>query len=144
MILEVVAFEPEHHTALEADAAPVGGATGLVTYPMLRLMASNPSLTLLADGRPVACGGVLQQWPGRYSGWAFLNPSSARHMVAVTRGTRNLLDALVGRIEMTVRVDFHAGHRWAKMLGFEIETPLLRAFGPEGEDHVGYVRLNGV
>ena len=44
--------------------------------------------------------------------------------------------------ESTVRRDFALGQRWARMLGFEIETPVLRQFGPEGEDHVGYVKFN--
>jgi len=28
-------------------------------------------------------------------------------------------------------------------LGFELETPLLRQYGHDGADHVGYVRING-
>jgi hypothetical protein len=32
--------------------------------------------------------------------------------------------------------------KWAKMLGFRVETPLLTMFGPEGESHVSYVRIN--
>ena len=42
---------------------------------------------------------------------------------------------------MTVLKDFKQGHRWAKILGFELETPTLRAYGPAGEDHAGYVRI---
>jgi hypothetical protein len=43
---------------------------------------------------------------------------------------------------MTVRKDFVQGHRWAQMLGFEMETPEMKAYDPQGATHVGYVRFN--
>jgi hypothetical protein len=45
-------------------------------------------------------------------------------------------------VELTVLKHFAAGHRWAKMLGFEIEAPLMRGYNPDGTDSVGYARYN--
>ncbi len=47
-----------------------------------------------------------------------------------------------GRMEFTVRKDFAAGHVFARLLGFEVETPCMKSYGPFGEDHVGYIRMN--
>jgi hypothetical protein len=63
-------------------------------------------------------------------------------MLLITKTIRRYLAQVGGRIELTVRADFEAGQRWVRALGFHIETPRLEAFGPEGEDHIGYVRFN--
>ena len=63
-------------------------------------------------------------------------------MVFIAGAVQRALGRVKGRVEFTVRADFEKGHRWAKMLGFTVESPLLRAYGPLGEDHVGYVRFN--
>ena len=97
------------------------------------------SWTLVHGADPVACGGTTQAWPGRHLAWMLISKLAAPHMLAITRRVKAGLEGLKGRIELTVRHDFQAGHRWAKMLGFEVETPLLAAYGPAGEDHVGYV-----
>lgn len=94
------------------------------------------------EGDPIAVAGTIKQWPGRHLAWAYLPVSTGHHMLWITREVKRNLDTLDGRIEMTVRADFEPGQRWAKMLGFELETPLLRRFGPQGEDHVGFVRIN--
>jgi hypothetical protein len=86
------------------------------------------------------CAGTIEQWRGRRTCWAYLNKDTGPNMRWITRRCKEHLDAIPGRLEFTVRQDFAAGHRWAKLLGFEVETPLLVAYGPEGEDHVGYVR----
>ena len=100
--------------------------------------------TVVADGDPVACGGTLLQWPGRHQAWMYLNSKTGPHMRFITKAVKAGMDKLQGRIEMTVRADFAQGHRWARILGFRIENEpgILRAFGPEGEDHVSYVKFN--
>lgn len=99
--------------------------------------------TLFYEAKPVACGGFFLVWKGRYIAWMLLDPQSGRHMGAVTRHTLARMAELKGRIELTVRAEFEQGHRWARMLGFKVETPTLERFGHDGSDHVGYVRING-
>jgi hypothetical protein len=41
-----------------------------------------------------------------------------------------------------VHAGFKDGKRWAEALGFSVETPVLRQYGPDGADHVGYLRIN--
>lgn len=98
--------------------------------------------TWIVDGNPVCCAGLVQQWPGRHTAWAYLVRGTLPHMSWITPTARELIGAKPGRVEFTVRVDFPAGQRWARQLGFKVETPLLKAYGPEGEDHIGFVRFN--
>ena len=106
-------------------------------------MARGVARTIVNDdGAPVMCGGILQQWPGRHMAWALFDAHADKHVFGIVRIAREFFDEVQGRIEFTVRCDFDAGHRFAKALYFEVETPLLRCYGPEGEDHVGYVRFN--
>lgn len=100
------------------------------------------SWTGVVHGSPIACAGTVTHWPGRHYAWAVLGSSTAPHMRWITREVLRRLDELKGRIEMTVLVDFKAGHRWAKMLGFEVETPCMKGYGPVGESHAMYVRFN--
>lgn len=109
----------------------------------LRAMERAPNTwTAVVDGLPVASGGTLELWPGRHQAWAYLSARAQESILLVSRTARDVLRRVPGRVECTVRADFPAGQKWAKLLGFQIETPCLRAFGPQGEDHVGYVLLN--
>lgn len=108
------------------------------------LAEAGESFSYLVGEDIVACGGEIDQWAGRKQAWMFLAPGSEKHLLAITRRIKDKLEVTPGRVEMTVIKSFEPGHRWAKMLGFEVETPCLRAYGPAGEDHVGYVRINEV
>lgn len=121
----------------EGQPAPFDADTLLV-------LEKQNSWTVVADGNPVACGGTMQQWPGRHLAWVYLNDSTGPHMRFITRAVQSRLAKVQGRVEMTVRADFAQGHRWARILGFRIENEpgILRAFGPKGEDHVSYVKFN--
>lgn len=137
----VVPFRAWHMGWVQDAGAAVGGEGGLTAEVLLSLERQN-SWTAVVDGEPIACGGTMLQWPGRHIAWAYLNMSTGPHMRFVTRAVQEGLATVYGRIELTVRSDFEKGHRWARLLGFEVEAPVLKAFGPLGEDHVGYVKFN--
>lgn len=138
----VVPFRHWHLDWLREVDAPADGSD-VSQFPDTSVLESSCSWTGVVDGEPIGCAGIACQWEGRYVAWAYLGKRSGRHMRWITARAADYLQHPKGRIEMTVREDFPAGHRWAKMLGFEVETPLLRAYGPFGENHVGYVRMNG-
>ena len=142
MDLRVVKFFRHHYTWLRESNPPADGGQFIATESVLAQLERENSWTGVADGVPIACAGTIRQWPGRYMAWAYLGKNTAPHMVWITKQVIVQLEKLKGRVEMTVRSDFPIGQRWANMLGFEVETPCLRAFGPQGEDHVGFVRIN--
>ena len=137
-----VPFRRWHLAWLERDGDAEGGVGPHLTDEVLHSIELTDSWTGTYSGQPIVCAGLMQQWPGRYTAWAYLNKTSAKHMTWITRQALALMSKPKGRVEFTVRADFEKGLRWARMLGFEIETPCLRAFGPEQEDHVGFVRFN--
>ena len=110
---------------------------------MLRAMEQSPNTwTAVADGLPIASGGTLELWPGRHLAWAVLGDQARKNILAVSRTELEVVGRARGRIECTVRSDFVPGQQWAKLLGFRVESPCLEAFGPQGENHIGFVRIN--
>lgn len=137
-----VKFEPWHLAAI-VEAEPGELPDNLKDPQINEYLASldNSWSLLRADGAALWCGGTIPQWPGRHLGWSYVSQHAGPYMTRVTRKAIAVLNQATGRTEITVKADFAEGHRWAKLLGFEVETPLLRAYGPDGEDHVGYVRF---
>jgi hypothetical protein len=144
MTYRIRAFKrTDQYDLLQAGGECIGGHHD-PSWDTLCFMEANPSWTLEHDGQPIASGGYFPMWTGRYWAWALLNGLTRKHMTPITRYARQVLGTCPGgRLEISVRKDFQAGHRWARLLGFHIETPLLRQFGPDGADHVGYVRFIG-
>jgi hypothetical protein len=139
MLRKLVRFMPWHLDWLDEHGEP-----GAFTAPhavRVELMKQN-SWTGIVDGSVMFCAGTVMQWPGRHTSWAVLHKDSGPHMLWITRMVRANLASVQGRIELTVRADFPQGMHWARLLGFIIESPVLEKYGPEGEDHVGYVRIN--
>ena len=130
--MTLIDFEP-HHLALirpqeaqrhEMTDAPVGRAW-----------------TVVHDGLPMMCGGLVELWPGRAYAWALLDRDAGPVMLPMTRAIRSLLDRSgFRRIEMAVDVGFDPGRRWAVLLGFELEAT-ARRYMPHGGDAWIYVRL---
>lgn len=137
----LVPFKRWHFAWLYEKGLPADGMDFLPSLETMRHLEENGAWTAQVDGVPVACGGLIMQWPGRYQAWMVLNEDTGRYMRWLTRAVQARLAMTKGRVEATVRADFDKGHRWVRLLGFEVEAPLLRRYGPEGEDHVGYVRI---
>ena len=138
----VVPFRPIHYEWLRESNPVADGGMFVATPEMLAQIERENSWTGVVDGVPVVCAGTIQQWPGRHTAWAYLGKNTGPHMVWITKAVLANLAKINGRVEMTVRSDFPTGQRWARMLGFEVETPCMKAYGPQGEDHVGFVRIN--
>jgi len=137
----VTAFRRWHLDWLGPEAE--GGDFQLPLEAARELELSGLCQTVLYEDAPIACGGLAQIWPHRYQAWMLLDRRTGRHMPWITKQVSAYLQKVVGRVELTVRADFPQGQRWARMLWFELETPLLRQYGHDGADHVGYVRING-
>ena len=140
--LRVVPFKRIHYEWLRATSPVADGGMFVATDGILAQIETQNSWTGAANGEAIVCAGTIQQWPGRHTAWAYLGKHTGPHMLWITRAVLANLAKIKGRIEFTVRADFPQGQRWAKMLGFEVETPCLKAYGPTGEDQVGFVRIN--
>lgn len=138
----VVPFKTWHYEWLAAASAAAEGQRVALAGEMLATLEKQNSWTAVVDGAPLVCAGTIVQWPGRHLAWAYVARGTLPHMEWITAEAQRVLAAVKGRIETTVREDFVIGQRWAKRLGFQIETPRLHRYGPQGENHVGFYRLN--
>lgn len=137
MRVEFIPYEANHlarcFPGLDEGFAAKGAVPGL-------------SFSASVDGVVVGAAGLLPQWPGRAIAWLLTGVVPVRAWPAITRETSKILEAGHNagyrRIELTVRADHEAGHRWAHRLGFRRYCALY-LYGPDGADHVGYVKIRG-
>jgi hypothetical protein len=141
MILTITPFRPIHAELLFAGGVQpsqvsLPSATGLV-------VASLPgcALTAYAEGRVIACGGVVPFAPWLGTLWAILAKDAGAHMVELHRAVGRFIAAQpYRRLEASVPKGFTAGCRWMLLLGFRKEG-LMAGYGESGEDHVRYGRI---
>jgi hypothetical protein len=116
------------------------------------LVAGGPAWTAIGRhhdgtwGRILCCAGFTILWPanektrGHAMAWAMLAEGLGAAHLAVTRfAQRRIAEAPYSRLEAIVR-DVEAEKAWAWYCGFR-NPILLRAWGPEGEDHLLYERI---
>jgi len=134
-------FQAKHFEDLKEEPS-VAPLTSYLSTPHLEALEQAPfAYSILKDKRAIACGGVAEYWPGRGEAWMLLSPMGP-DFLAVTRIVSRFLSVCpVNRIEAAVEVDFEPGHRWAKLLGFQLDAPLLRSYLVNGKDCSLYSRV---
>lgn len=140
-----VPFQAEHYEAVAIHDAQAWLAR-YATVGSLRTLEGPYSGTLMRDGKPLVCGGVVPMWENRALAWCFFDGRFCPREFRTIHGyAKAFLDALpFRRVEAAVVVDFEAGHRWVKALGFACETPppaRMRAFQADGADCLLYARV---
>jgi hypothetical protein len=137
----VVPYEPRHLDEMTMQPSQ-RYARDFVTPEAAAAVAGFPAYTALADDQVIGCGGVVPYWHGRAEAWSFISDKAGPHFVAITRAVRKFLDAQPqDRIETAVDIDFVEGHRWARMLGFRLETGRMEKYRPDGGTCSKYVRI---
>lgn len=139
MIVEL--FKAEHMAALDLqEGGEFLGAN--MTPGQATVLENDYTFTGMHDGRVIVVGGLAEQWQGRALLWSYMDKDARNHMLAIHRATLRVIESYEGaRIEADVDVDFAPGHRWIQMLGFELETPRMRKYRPDGGDMARYVRI---
>lgn len=104
------------------------------------------AFTLLVDETVIAIIGGFPFVPGVVHFWAFLSKQVRKYPVEFHKVCLDILDWYEKhenprRIQWEVRADYKMGQKWAESLGLKREG-LMRAWGPNGEDHYLYARLN--
>lgn len=145
-MLSFVAFRPEHLAALQLQAAQAALQPLLAQPSYGKALVGPYTWTGIVDDRVVGCAGLLPQWPSRAIAWALLTGElTARHFLRAHHKVVAVLAAAqragTRRIETSVDAGFDAGHRWVRALGFAPEG-LMRAYSPDGRDHVLYARIS--
>jgi hypothetical protein len=139
-VIAVVPFQPGD---LDTVQGPASASRPRVTAEHAKSLAALPhNYTVLSDGHPIACGGVVEHWPGRWEAWAVLDGVSRKDFLAVHCAAKRILNELtVRRIEAVVRVGYTVGIRWVRALGFQQEAARMKHYGVDGEDYSMYARV---
>ena len=111
-----------------------------VNWDGVRQLENAWAKTVFDGERVLLCGGLVPLAGSRAVVWAYFSEAAGTRMLRLVRATRAFLtDAPFRRIEAFVDVDFWAGHRLVRLLGFELETPRKRAYRVDGGDSSEYV-----
>lgn len=139
MILET--FRAEHLHALDVQESQAY-LTPYVKPEHAQALEGTYAFTGMHAGRVIIVGGIAELASGRGLLWAYLDRQAGNMFVAVHRAAQRVIDSYEGaRIEAAVDCEFAPGHRWIKMLGFELETARMRKYRPDGGDSAMYVRI---
>jgi hypothetical protein len=140
-MIEIVKFKAEHWDQMEGQET-TAHLTPLIPREQMSALTGSPySYTLFSGDRIVAVAGVLEYWPGRGEAWAELAQVCRKDFLAIHNAAKRFLDVCpFVRVEATVDVDFVAAHRWAKLLGFEMEAPVMKKYGVDGHNYSLYAR----
>lgn len=138
-MIDVIPFKSEHLRTLTPQPEQQAEWADAVGAGM-----EGDGWSVQLNGKSLACGVLVALGDGRAAVQAFVGADAGPYMTKILRVTeRALRVAPYRRVEATVVEGFVAGDRLMRLLGFELETPKgMRRFGPNGETHMLYARLN--
>ena len=139
--MKVVPFQAEHFWAMDVQPAQAR-VRAHATPEEIASLEKHDAFTALVGDNPVMCFGWVPVYEHRAIVWALIAASAGPHFVGLTRIAKTVVNGLAfRRLEMEVDCEFEQGHRWAKMLGFELEAERLRGHRMDGGDSSIYARV---
>lgn len=132
----------EHISLIKPQSGEEKDKAHFMSPAFNHVLEKGMSLSFFAGSRCVGAGGIAPIFKHRAVAWTYLGADSGPYMHQITRKAREMFALYpADRIEMLVDYTHDAGHRWAKLLGFEVETARMRKSGIYGNDETMYVRI---
>lgn len=105
------------------------------------------AVSIMADGRLIACGGVLSIGPGIGYAWMFGSIHLRQHILWFVNELNNWLASIsqtldLHRLQTVCHVDDAQGIKWVESLGFVAEGTLKQYDAKRG-DYIMYARIKG-
>lgn len=128
--------------ANDGKAVSYAGSIDNANFEFIEKMGNT--FTIEQDGRVIAYGGVQSYWHNRGEAWINIAMNQHVNFLGIHRIAKDFLEEKlreINRIEAAVVIGFESGHRWVKLLGFEMEAPRLRKYLPNGSDCALYARV---
>ncbi|HET6890540.1 MAG TPA: hypothetical protein VFH31_05510 [Pyrinomonadaceae bacterium] len=139
--MEIVPFKPEHLAKIRLQGAQEY-LTSYIDPASVSALQVGSAFSAIEGDLVLGSAGVISIWHGRGIAWAWLSKDCGKYFVRIHRAVKRFLDMSdINRIEATVDCDFHAGHEWIHMLGFELEAERMRGYRPDGGDMSLYARV---
>lgn len=101
---------------------------------------------LYCDGRVISIFGLVDFWPGRCESFTFMGKNlGSKFIVAFKTIKKKLYEFLprYNRIECVIETDDKENQRWARALGFKLETERMHKFSTNGTDCSMFVLIGG-
>jgi hypothetical protein len=141
-MMRIIPFEASHLENLLLQPSQA------MLQPMLKergygdgLEKAGPSYSGVVGDQVLACMGLLPQWQERAIAWGLIAAEAGPYFKTITRAVFRTMELHpFRRIEASVKTDFEAGHRWARLLGFQREGT-MRAYTTDGDDYDLYARI---
>lgn len=141
-MIEFRSFHVDDPARIEAQTSQVGEQMFGSVEGFETELAKGFAFSAWEKERVIGCAGILELWHDRAAAWCLMSAACGKYMLEITRTVREALDLHPARrIEMTVFADFPAGIRWARMLGFEAETPKPMRCYAQGKDAYLFARV---
>lgn len=124
------------------DLQPAQAASWLAhgSREYAEMLARHLAYTLRDAERVIACAGVVPCDRDVGFTWAFLSVHARPHLARLHKAALRMFEVSgFARLIATSEADFTEGCRWLELLGFTRDEP-LPGYGPDGRDHVAYVR----
>lgn len=142
MMFRLERFRPRHLSAITASEPGLHAMLDGQELPATEWSSAGPAYTALDQGKPFAAAGLIMVHGYRAIAWAWIGRCGPALFQRVHReAMRGLIARPIKRIEATVRADHERGHRWCRLLGFELEHPELRGYLPDGSTAALYARI---
>ena len=94
-----------------------------------QLEVEGLAFTVIEDGQPIGCAGILPLWKGAGEAWALFSPRMIAKPFFLHRTVKKYLYRLqekgrFHRVQCAVLYNFRVGCNWIRRLGFISEGPL--------------------
>lgn len=134
-------FQAWHLEWLELQDTQLALSDTLTRQYGRSLEASGPAYSAFAGADVIACAGIVEFWPGRSQVWSLLSWQMPQYRKSIHKAVKGFLEGyVVKRLECVVDPRHEAAQRWAKRLGFEVES-VMPSYTPNGDEQLMYVRL---
>lgn len=141
-----VPFHPAHVSVMHLEDKHMNALSkGVDIETMLEMQSKlGTAITAYLYGRPAACFGLVNLWPGVAEMWLLIEERARKFGKTLTRGAIGFRDYAVithnlHRLQITVRCDDIRAVAWAETIGFQKECR-MKGYGPDQADFYLFAR----
>tara|TARA_B100000470_G_scaffold200007_1_gene171383 strand:- start:172 stop:639 length:468 start_codon:yes stop_codon:yes gene_type:complete len=145
---KTIPFEPGHAEDLVAQAEVNEAEKKFILGQHIHNpVHAGHSVSVVRNGYLLGAGGIFPIWDGLGEAWVLPSTTVQNHKRMFVKLIRENMERMgdefaFRRIQATARADAPKARRFLEFLGFEREG-LLRAYGPDGADHILFAKIRG-